>query len=54
VEPVDFRGYQRRLDVFDYRSKRRDLPHDVVELLALSQAIELEDRIIVDVEDNRE
>jgi hypothetical protein len=38
----------------DYRRKRRDVPHDVAELLGLAQAIELEDKIIVDVEDYRE
>ena len=42
------------MDVFDYRAKRHDMPHDVTELLALSKAIELEDKIIVDVEDYRE
>lgn len=51
---IDFEGYRRRVDAFDYRAKRRDVPHDMAELLALSRDIELEDIIIVDSEHYRE
>jgi hypothetical protein len=51
---IDFDGYRRRIDAFDYRARRHDLPHDVVELLALSRDIELSDKIVVDVEQLRE
>lgn len=47
---VDWAGYRRRLDAFDYRAKRRDMPHDVTELLELVREIELFDTIIVDAE----
>lgn len=46
-----FAGYQRRLDVFDYRGKHRDLPRDIGNLLALARDIELEDKIILDRSD---
>ena len=49
-----FEGYVRRLDQFDYRTRRHDVPHDVVELLELSRDIELSDKIVVDVEQLRE
>lgn len=47
---VDFGGYARRVDAMDYRAKRHDVPHDVVELLELTREIELSDKIIVDRE----
>ena len=51
---MDFDAYKRRVDAFDYRAKRHDVPHDVAELLELSRDIELEDTIIVDHEHYRE
>lgn len=50
-EPT-FGGYKRRLDAVDYHGKRHDVPHDVARLLELAQAIELEERIILDRTDN--
>lgn len=47
---VDWAGYRRRLDAFEYQPKRRDVPHDVGELLELVREIELSDKIIVDRE----
>lgn len=49
-----FEGYRRRLDGFEYRAKRRDVPKDVAVLLELARDIELEDRIILDRTDNDE
>lgn len=46
-----FGQYLRRLDGFDYRGKRHDVPHDIVELLELSREIEFSDKIIFDVKD---
>jgi hypothetical protein len=54
VQRPTFDGYSRRLDVFDYRAKRKDVPHDVDRLLELARDIELEDKIIIDSEDYRE
>lgn len=51
---IDFGGYQRRLDVWDYRGRRRDVPHDVAELLELAREIEATDRFMVDVTDKDE
>ncbi len=51
---VDFRGYCRRLDGFEYRAKRLDVPRDSARLLELAQVIELEERIILDRTDNGE
>lgn len=47
-----FNGYKRRLDVFDFHGKHRDLPRDIERLLALARDIELEDKIILDRSDN--
>lgn len=47
---VDWAGYRRRLDAFEYRAKRQDVPRDVGELLELVREIELSDKIIVDRE----
>lgn len=47
-----FGGYKRRLEAYDYRAKRNDVPHDAAALLALVRDIELEDRIILDRTDN--
>ena len=44
--------YVRRLDGFEYRRQRTDLPHDSRELLRLAESIDLGERIIVDAEDN--
>ncbi len=44
-------GYRRHVDdAGDGRLKRRDVPHDVAELMELARDIEFEDKIIVDVE----
>jgi hypothetical protein len=51
---VEFEAYMRRVDGFDYRAKRRDMPQDIAELLELAREIELEDRIIVDLEHDLE
>ena len=48
---IDWRGYRRRLDCFEYRPRQRDLPRDVVELMELAREIELTDKIIVDREE---
>lgn len=48
----DFQGYKRRLDAWEYRAKRRDMPRDVGTLLELARDIELEERIILDRSDN--
>jgi hypothetical protein len=46
---VDERGYQRRLDVFEYQPRRRDVPRDIGELLALAREHEeAEEKIILD------
>lgn len=50
-EPT-FGGYKRRLDAYEYRARRHDVPHDVAALLALARDIELEERIILDRTDN--
>lgn len=50
----DFRGYVRRLDGWEYRAKRLDIPKDSAALLALARDIELEERIILDRTDNDE
>lgn len=47
-----FEGYRRRVDAWEYRSKRRDIPRDAERLLELARDIELEDRIILDRTDN--
>ena len=47
-----FDGYRRRVDAWEYRSKQRDLPRDAARLLELAQAIELEERIILDRTDS--
>ena len=47
-----FDGYRRRVDAWEYRSKLRDLPRDAARLLELAQAIELEERIILDRTDS--
>ncbi len=47
-----FEGYRRRVDAWEYRSKRRDVPRDAARLLELVRDIELEDRIILDRTDN--
>lgn len=47
-----FEGYRRRVDGWEYRGKRRDMPHDAARLLELVRDIELEDRIILDRTDN--
>jgi hypothetical protein len=47
-----FEQYRRRVDALEYRGKRRDMPRDVSRLLELAQAIELEERIILDRTDN--
>lgn len=47
-----FHGYRRRVDAWEYRSKRRDIPHDAARLLELALDIELEERIILDRTDN--
>ena len=47
-----FEGYRRRVDAWEYRAKRRDLPADAARLLALARDIELEERIILDRTDN--
>lgn len=47
-----FDGYRRRVDAWEYRGKRRDMPHDAARLLELVRDIELEDRIILDRTDN--
>ena len=52
VGRIDFEGYRRRLDGFEYRGKRHDVPRDVARLLELARAIELEERIILDRSDN--
>lgn len=49
---VDFAGYRRRLDVFEYRAKRRDVPRDIEQLLALTRELEALDERIVDSEDS--
>jgi len=49
---IDFRGYVRRVEGTEYRGKRQDLPRDSAALLELAQAIELEERIILDRTDN--
>lgn len=54
MQGMSFDGYARTVADFDYRVRSRDVPHDVAELMALSERIELEDKIIVDVEDYRE
>lgn len=46
---IDFAGYRRRIDAWEYRSKRRDVPRDATELLELVREIELIDRFSVDV-----
>ena len=46
--------YVRRLDGFEYRRQRTDLPHDSRELLRLAESIDLGERIILDAEDNSE
>lgn len=48
----DFEGYKRRVDGWEYRAKRRDVPRDVARLLELARAIELEDRISLDKMEN--
>ncbi len=48
----DFDQYRRRVDGFEYRAKRRDVPRDVALLLELARDIELEERIILDLTDN--
>lgn len=50
----DFRGYVRRLDGWEYRAKRLDMPRDSAALLELARDIELEERIILDRTDNDE
>ncbi len=48
---LSFAGYRRHVDdAGDGRLKRRDVPHDVTELLALVRDLEFEDKIIVDSE----
>jgi hypothetical protein len=47
---LQFDGYCRRLDAFEYRAKRHDVPHDVVQLLGLASDLDLEDKITVDRE----
>lgn len=49
-----FKGYCRRVDGWDYRAKRRDVPHDAATLLELARDIELEERIILDRTDSSE
>ncbi len=44
-------GYRRHVDDAGVgKLKRRDMPHDVTELLALVRDLEFEDKIIVDSE----
>ena len=38
---IGFDGYQRRLDVFDYRARRNDVPRDMDELMEVSRKVEL-------------
>jgi hypothetical protein len=45
-----FAGYRRRLDCFEYRAKRRDVPRDIDQLLALTAELEALDERIVDSE----
>lgn len=47
-----FDGYRRRVDAWEYRAKRRDIPRDAAHLLELARDIELEERIILDRTDN--
>lgn len=47
-----FDGYRRRVDAWEYRSKRRDMPRDADRLLELARDIELEERIILDRKDS--
>lgn len=48
----DFDQYRRRVDGFEFRARRRDMPRDVALLLELARDIELEERIILDLTDN--
>jgi hypothetical protein len=50
VTRIDLGGYARRLECFDFRLRRRDLPRDCAGLLALALDIDLEDTIAVDRE----
>lgn len=50
MHDVDFAGYCRRVADFEYRAKRHDVPHDVVQLLGLASDLDLEDKITVDRE----
>jgi hypothetical protein len=54
VVAVDFEGYRRRVDAFEYRPKHRDTPSDIRELLELAREIEWTDKVIVDRADNDE
>jgi hypothetical protein len=47
---IDFEGYRRRLDGWDYHAKRHDVPRDMVALRALSDEIDFLQKIIVDRE----
>lgn len=51
---VDFDGYRRRIDGWDFRAVRHDVPRDFGLLLAECDDLELTDKIIVDREHYRE
>jgi len=54
VRDVTLKAYGRWVDVYDYPTKRRDLPHDIALLLELARDLERQDEIIVDAEYNGE
>ena len=54
MRDVTLKAYGRWVDVYDYPTKRRDLPHDIALLLELARDLERQDEIIVDAEYNGE
>lgn len=41
---IDFDGYRRRLDCFEYQSRRHDVPRDIAQLLAIAYDLEQVER----------
>ena len=49
---LSFEQYRRRLDCWEYRAKRRDVPQDLALLLELNREIEFSDRLTIDTSDS--
>lgn len=54
MREVTLKAYGRWFDVYDYPTKRQDLPRDIGQLLDLVRDLERMDEIIVDAEYNGE